>query len=104
MKTVGIRILKNNLSHYMKYVKMGETILITERNHVIAEIKSPESSLDLASSRTERFLEEEERKGTLIRASKKYTNIDKLLKKKKIFKNVKLDWKEIYKDSRADRF
>ena len=88
----------------MKYVKMGETIQITERNHIIAEIKSPENLHGSASSRTELFLEEEERKGNLVRASKKNTDIEELLKKKKIFKNLKLDWKKIYKDSRADRF
>ena len=36
--SVGIRELKNNLSRYMRLVKGGETILITERGKSIGRI------------------------------------------------------------------
>ena len=41
MIAVGIRDLKNQLSQYLKHVKMGERVLITEHNKVIAEISLP---------------------------------------------------------------
>ena len=39
MKAVGIKTLKARLSEYLRLVKAGETVLITERDQVIAEIK-----------------------------------------------------------------
>ena len=38
MKTVGIRELKENLSRYLRSVKAGERILITERRTEVAII------------------------------------------------------------------
>jgi prevent-host-death family protein len=38
MKTTGIKELKNRLSYYLREVKKGEKILITERKKVIATI------------------------------------------------------------------
>ncbi len=39
MKSVGVRVLKSKLSEYLRLVKSGETVLITEHENVIAEIK-----------------------------------------------------------------
>jgi len=38
MKTVGIRALKNKLSHYIKIAAAGEAVLITDRDQVVAEL------------------------------------------------------------------
>jgi prevent-host-death family protein len=38
MKAAGIKELKNRLSYYLRQVKRGEKILITERDQVIATI------------------------------------------------------------------
>ncbi|HDM78251.1 MAG TPA: type II toxin-antitoxin system Phd/YefM family antitoxin [Deltaproteobacteria bacterium] len=38
METIGIRLLKENLSRYMKQVKSGETIIVTDRKKEIAVI------------------------------------------------------------------
>ncbi len=38
MKTVGIRDLKENLSRYLRSVKAGERILVTERKKEVAMI------------------------------------------------------------------
>jgi prevent-host-death family protein len=43
MKAVGIRELKNRLSEYLRYVRVGETVLVTDRGEVIAEIVTPGS-------------------------------------------------------------
>lgn len=39
--TVGIKDLKNNLSSYIREVKQGTRILVTERNQVVAELREP---------------------------------------------------------------
>lgn len=38
VKAVGIKVLKARLSEYLRLVKSGETILVTERDEVVAEI------------------------------------------------------------------
>jgi len=40
MKTVGVRELKNRLSHYLRLVREGERVLVTERGEVIAEVRA----------------------------------------------------------------
>ena len=41
MKTVGVRELKNRLSEYLRMVRSGESVLITDRGEVIAELNAP---------------------------------------------------------------
>lgn len=41
MKAVGVKVLKNNLRRYMKEVQSGETIFVTDRDEVIAEMNRP---------------------------------------------------------------
>jgi prevent-host-death family protein len=41
MKTVGLRELKNSLSKYVRHVRKGETIAITDRGEVVAELTPP---------------------------------------------------------------
>jgi len=41
MKAVGIRELKNSLSEYLRMVRRGEEILVTDRGTVVAEIRPP---------------------------------------------------------------
>jgi prevent-host-death family protein len=44
MKTVGVRDLKDRLSEYLREVKAGESVLVTDRGAVVAEISSPSYS------------------------------------------------------------
>ena len=44
MKMVGIRELKNRLSAYLRQVNSGETILVTDRGRVVAELAPPHSA------------------------------------------------------------
>jgi antitoxin (DNA-binding transcriptional repressor) of toxin-antitoxin stability system len=39
MKAVGVKNLKARLSEHLRAVKAGETILVTERDEVIAELR-----------------------------------------------------------------
>ena len=39
MKTVGIRELKNRLSEYLREVRSGERVLVSDRGLIIAELR-----------------------------------------------------------------
>lgn len=41
MRSVGIKVLKNNLSEYVRAVSAGETVLVTDRDRVVAELHPP---------------------------------------------------------------
>jgi prevent-host-death family protein len=41
MKTIGVRELKNRLSEYLRYVRAGEGVLVTDRGEVVAELVPP---------------------------------------------------------------
>lgn len=42
MKTAGLRELKGRLSEYVRAVRRGETVLVTDRGEVVARIVPPE--------------------------------------------------------------
>ena len=49
MKTVGVRELKNRLSEYLRQVRSGEGVLVTNRGEVVAELTPPgQASVDLS--------------------------------------------------------
>ena len=41
MKSVGIRELKDRLSDYIRQVRAGESVLVTDRGEVVAELTPP---------------------------------------------------------------
>jgi antitoxin (DNA-binding transcriptional repressor) of toxin-antitoxin stability system len=41
VKTVGVRELKNRLSEYLRQARAGESILVTDRGQVVAELSPP---------------------------------------------------------------
>jgi antitoxin (DNA-binding transcriptional repressor) of toxin-antitoxin stability system len=41
MRTVGIKVLKKKLSEYVRAAAAGETILVTDRDRVVAELVPP---------------------------------------------------------------
>jgi prevent-host-death family protein len=41
MKVVGLRELKNRLSEYVRLVRNGEEVLVTDRGAVVAELVPP---------------------------------------------------------------
>ena len=43
MRAVDIRALKNQLSEYVRTAAAGETVLVTDRNRVVAELVPPAS-------------------------------------------------------------
>jgi prevent-host-death family protein len=44
MRAVGIKTLKNKLSEYVRLASSGETILITDRDVIVAEIGPPDAT------------------------------------------------------------
>jgi antitoxin (DNA-binding transcriptional repressor) of toxin-antitoxin stability system len=41
MRAVGLKVLKNKLSEYVRLAASGETVLVVDRDRVVAEIVSP---------------------------------------------------------------
>jgi antitoxin (DNA-binding transcriptional repressor) of toxin-antitoxin stability system len=41
MRTVGLQVLKNRLSEYVRIAASGETVLIADRDRVVAELVPP---------------------------------------------------------------
>jgi antitoxin (DNA-binding transcriptional repressor) of toxin-antitoxin stability system len=41
MRTVGLKVLKNKLSEYVRLAASGETILVTDRDEVVAQLMPP---------------------------------------------------------------
>jgi antitoxin (DNA-binding transcriptional repressor) of toxin-antitoxin stability system len=43
MRAVGLKVLKNKLSEYVRLAAGGETVLVTDRDRVVAEIVPPQA-------------------------------------------------------------
>ena len=41
MRAVGLKVLKNRLSEYVRMAAGGETVLVTDRDRVVAELGPP---------------------------------------------------------------
>ena len=44
MRSVGLKVLKNKLSEYIRLAASGETVLVTDRDKVVAQITAPDPS------------------------------------------------------------
>ena len=50
MRSVGIKILKNKLSEYVRLAASGETVLVTDRDRVVAELNPPRADRGLSAA------------------------------------------------------
>ncbi len=41
MRSVGVKVLKNKLSEYVRLAASGESILVTDRDRIVAELCPP---------------------------------------------------------------
>ena len=41
MRSIGLKVLKNKLSEYVRLASSGETVLVTDRDRVVAELCPP---------------------------------------------------------------
>lgn len=71
MRSVGIRVLKNKLSEYVRLAESGETVLITDRDRVVAELSPPRTQH--SAFLDEPMLAELVRKGILTPAARPFT-------------------------------
>jgi antitoxin (DNA-binding transcriptional repressor) of toxin-antitoxin stability system len=69
MKVVGIKVLKDNLSKYLRLVREGETVLVMDRDEVVAELHQPTRPVPSYVSPWEAFLNDEARRGSVRRAT-----------------------------------
>ncbi len=44
MRAVGLKVLKNKLSEYVRLAASGETVLVTDRDRVVAELVPPQKN------------------------------------------------------------
>jgi len=98
MKSVGIKDLKNHLSSYLESVRNGETIIVLDRNHPVAEIRKFDKKMNL----TEQYLKESILKNSIIPA-KNHINLtipESLSLKGKIRESIGFSWKKLYKEER----
>jgi antitoxin (DNA-binding transcriptional repressor) of toxin-antitoxin stability system len=63
MRSVGLKILKNKLSEYVRLAAGGETVLVTDRDRVVAELVPPREGR--SALLTDAVLAEAVRKGWL---------------------------------------
>jgi prevent-host-death family protein len=63
MRSVGIKTLKNKLSEYVRLAAAGETVLVTDRDRVVAELVPPSPGRETVA--TDAVLLEAVRKGWL---------------------------------------
>ena len=66
MLSVGIKMLKNKLSEYVRLAAGGETILISDRNTIVAELNPP--SQTRSRSLPDALLADATRKGLITPA------------------------------------
>jgi antitoxin (DNA-binding transcriptional repressor) of toxin-antitoxin stability system len=71
MRTVGIKVLKNKLSEYVKLAAAGETILVTDRDVVVAELVPPRDARNAWT--TDARLAELVRRGVIVPPVDSYT-------------------------------
>jgi antitoxin (DNA-binding transcriptional repressor) of toxin-antitoxin stability system len=50
MRSVGLKVLKNKLSEYVRLAAAGETVQITDRDRVVAEIVPPRPDRKLSDA------------------------------------------------------
>src|SRR5262245_41602220 len=69
MKAVGVKQLKARLSEYIRLVRSGETILVTDRDEVVAELRPARRQRRVADDDLEELLENLAEAGEITRPS-----------------------------------
>ena len=71
MRSVGLKVLKNKLSEYVRLAEAGETVLITDRDRVVAELVPARARVSALLD--DPVLAELVRKGVLTPAARPFT-------------------------------
>jgi antitoxin (DNA-binding transcriptional repressor) of toxin-antitoxin stability system len=70
MKSVGVKQLKSKLSEYLRLVRAGEIVLVTDRDEVVAELRPARRQLKAMDSLDE-LLDSLAGSGEITRASQR---------------------------------
>ncbi|HUN56696.1 MAG TPA: type II toxin-antitoxin system Phd/YefM family antitoxin [Candidatus Binataceae bacterium] len=70
MKSVGVKQLKSKLSEYLRLVRAGEIVLVTDRDEVVAELRPARRQQDSVDS-LEELLDSLAGTGEITRASQR---------------------------------
>lgn len=68
MRSVGVKQLKTRLSEYLRIVRSGETVLVTDRDEVVAELR-PARRQSAAADSLQDLLDSMAERGEITRAS-----------------------------------
>ena len=98
MITVGIRNLKDSLSKYLKMVRGGERIVITDHNRIIAEI-IPATASSETDSRLLNYVKEKIESGAITAARTR--TVLSLERTENRIEQKKID--RIYEETRNER-
>ncbi len=98
MIRVGVRELKDRLSRYLRLVREGETIIVTDHNEVIAEIRS--RSEEDTGERFQRYIEQLELAGRIIRPVDRAVSAEKIARMARRLGPVP-SWRETLDDTRG---
>jgi antitoxin (DNA-binding transcriptional repressor) of toxin-antitoxin stability system len=69
MKSVGVKQLKSRLSEYLRLVQSGETVLVTDRDEVVAELR-PVRRQPVTADSLDGLLDSMAERGEVTRASR----------------------------------
>ncbi|MFZ4580330.1 MAG: type II toxin-antitoxin system Phd/YefM family antitoxin [Myxococcota bacterium] len=100
MKAVGTKQLKNELSRYLQLVRAGETILVLDREDVVAEIRPPSSPSLRRQDAWDATLAELEAQGSVRKASNPTGTLDHLVGRRPPVADLRACLDEV----RGDRF
>jgi antitoxin (DNA-binding transcriptional repressor) of toxin-antitoxin stability system len=93
MRAVGLKILKNKLSEYVRIAAAGETVLVTDRDRIVVEINPPGAGR--ADTLSDALLADMVRKGWLTPPL--------LSTKEPISRKPVCRWKDLQSELSADR-
>ncbi len=74
LKTVGVKDLKNNLSAYLREVRSGTKILVSDRSDIVAELHEPYGTVHVGQ-RSNPILDEWVSMGTVLLPTAKKSSL-----------------------------
>jgi antitoxin (DNA-binding transcriptional repressor) of toxin-antitoxin stability system len=69
MKSVGVKQLKSRLSEYLRLVRSGETVFVTDRDEVVAELRPARRQANSTADSLDGLLDSLVERGEVTRAS-----------------------------------
>lgn len=84
IKTVGVKVLKNRLSEYLRDVKRGTRVLVTDRDKVVAELREPQADYEVPLATENPLYDEWVRSGKIIPPRSRISGTTQLVPKSSV--------------------